>query len=243
MSMNIFGKQDVSFLFSSMNKSTTGSANAFSWLGDYASVKNGSYGKLMKAYYGEVSGSKLRTAAKDVREKTDTEQKQLKEQKEALSKVETGADSLKKSAEALLKTGKDDVFSKEEENAVYDAVSSFVKNYNETLQAAAGSGNKNIESRVNSLTANTEVYKKQLSNMGITIGEDKTLSIDKETFMKADKSKVQDLFQGTGSFGYRTSTRASLISSAAKSAVSETGLYSSNGSKSYSTGNLFNNFF
>ena len=41
-------KTDYSSLFSSVG---SGSGN---WLADYASIKNGSYGKLMKAYYAEA---------------------------------------------------------------------------------------------------------------------------------------------------------------------------------------------
>ena len=41
-------KQNYSFLFQSMS----GNSN-LNFLSDYMSIKNGSYGKLMKAYYGK----------------------------------------------------------------------------------------------------------------------------------------------------------------------------------------------
>ena len=241
MSMNFFNvRQDVSYLFSGLNRNSTGSGNAFSWLSDYASIKNGSYGKLMRAYYNESSSEKVSSFTKNSVNKTQTEQKA---QKEELSKVTSSADALKESADALLKKGKDSVFEKEEENAVYDAVSSFVKNYNETLKAASDTSNKSVTNRVNNLMNNTNIYAKQLAKIGITIGEDKSLSIDKDTFMKADKNDIMKLFQGNGSFGYQTSAQASLISYAAENALSSTGLYSSSGNNYYSTGNLFNNYF
>lgn len=230
----------MSYLFSGLNKNSTGSSNAFSWLSDYTSIKNGSYGKLMRAYYNESSSEKASSFAKNTVKKTESEQKT---QKKELSKVTSSADALKESADALLKKGKDSVFEKEEENAVYDAVSSFVKNYNETLKAAADTSNKSVNNRTNNLINNTNIYAKQLAKIGITIGEDKSLSIDKDIFMKADKNDIKNLFQGNGSFGYQTSAQASLISYAAENAVSSMGLYSSSGNNYYSTGNLYNNYF
>lgn len=241
MSINLNARQDMSWLFSGSNQGAGSSASSsMSWLGDYAGIKNGSYGKLMKAYYSEASSDRVSASVKKIQGKTDAE---LKEQKTELSEAGKAADKLKTASETLLKKGKDSVFEKEEDSAVYDAVSSFVKGYNDTLKAAAGTLDKNVGSRVNSMTGNTAVYTKQLANIGITIGEDKTLSIDKDTFMSADKSKVQSLFQGNGSFAYQTSAQASLLSMAAENAVSATGLYSASGNNSYSTGNLFNNFF
>ena len=55
-------------------------------LSDYAAIKNGSYGKLMKAYYAKQDAEKLSG-------KGDTSQK--------LTLMKTSADSLKKSADAL----------------------------------------------------------------------------------------------------------------------------------------------
>lgn len=241
MSININAKQDVSYLFSGLNQSTSGSGgNSMSWLGDYASIKNGSYGKLMKAYYSETANDKVGAIAKSAVNRTEAERK---EKKAELSKAEGAADALKESADALLKKGRDSVFEKEDENALYDAVCSFIKNYNSTISAAGRTGESSVSNRVNNMTGNAAVYTGQLAKIGITIGEDKTLSIDKDVFMGADRSKVQDLFQANGSFGYQISAQASLISYAAEKAVASTGLYLSDGNNNYSTGNLFNRFF
>ena len=74
---------DYSYLFgASQNASSSGTFS----LADYASIKNGSYGKLLKAYY-----------AKQDAEKTASTGESL--QKAAILK--SGADALKRSAEAL----------------------------------------------------------------------------------------------------------------------------------------------
>ena len=50
--MNIHEKQDVSFLFGSLGSGAASVAGS-NFLSDYAAIKNGSYGKLMKAYYAD----------------------------------------------------------------------------------------------------------------------------------------------------------------------------------------------
>ena len=238
MSINIGMRQDTSFLFAGLNKSSNSAAASMSWLGDYASIKNGSYGKLMKAYYSETgNNSAIKSVADKTAAKTSFEKNAVKTD---LSKADSSADALKGSADALLKKGTGSVFEKEDKDAVYDAVSSFVSNYNDTVKAAGNVSDRNVASRLNSLTGNTGVYAKQLSSIGITVQDDKTLSIDKEAFQKAELSKVQNLFQGNGSFGYQTSAQAGLIAYSAENAVSSLGTYSATGSSNYSTGNLFN---
>ena len=243
MSIRIGARQDTSYLFSAMNKNNTGALGNASWLGDYASIKNGSYGKLMKAYYSETGKDRVsaltKNSAQDPSHRTYAEQKAVKQD---LSKADSTADSLKASADVMLKKGKDSVFEKEDKATAMDAVSSFVKNYNETVKAAGSVSDKNVSGRLSSLTGNTSIYAKQLSNIGITIQDDKTLSLDQDAFQKADMSKVKDLFQGNGSFGYQTSAQAGLLASSAEKAVSSLGTYSATGNTNYSTGNLFNYF-
>lgn len=50
MGISIQAKTDYSYLFSGLSTSSTGSAGNLNFLSDYAAIKNGSYGKLMKAY-------------------------------------------------------------------------------------------------------------------------------------------------------------------------------------------------
>ena len=243
MSIHLNARQDVSYLFSGLQgnavpgKSTTESG--MSWLSDYASIKNGSYGKLMKAYYRDTLED---TLASRVQEPGREYSKEAAREKDALSQVEKSADALKASSDALWKKGKDSIFGKEDQ-AVYDAVSSFVKSYNDTLSKAAQTTNETVGNRVRYLTNQTSFQSKGLAAVGITIGEDKSLKIDMDAMQKVGKDKLWELFQGNGSFGYQTAAQASLISSAAKQGVSATGLYDASGSQGYSNGNLFNQFF
>ena len=74
---------DYSYLFNSVQPAATGSSFNLS---DYAAIKNGSYGKLLKAYYAKQDAEKASSGGDSV-------------QKSAMMK--SSADDLRKSAEAL----------------------------------------------------------------------------------------------------------------------------------------------
>ena len=243
MSINIQAKTNYSFLFSGLSSSASNALSG-NWLADYASIKNGSYGKLMKAYY-----------AKDKKDTaTDTAKK-------ALAKVETTTDALKESADALLATGKKNLFTQKDittkdENgvesttkgydtdAIYSAVNSFVTNYNSVMAAVDDVSDTTVNNRTESLGNTTIANSKQLAKIGITMKNDGTLSLDKDTFMKADMSTVKSLFQGNGSYGYRVSAQSSMINFAADHASTRSSLYTGSAGYTglYNAGNLFNSY-
>ena len=131
---------DFSALFSgTSDSSSVGNTNMLS---DYAAIKNGSYRKLMKAYYAKQDAEKLSG-------KGDTSQK--------LTLMKTSADSLKKSADALNDSSlwekkkikkKDEKTGEEIEVEDYDwdkitkAVKSFVEDYNDVVKEAGESNTK-----------------------------------------------------------------------------------------------------
>lgn len=255
MGINIQAKMDVSYLFGSMGNGAAGVAGS-NFLSDYASIKNGSYGKLMRAYYGKNSNEAVKSAVKNQNlGKTDAEKK-------SYAKVQTATDALKESADALLDKGSKSVFAmkdivKKDENGVettvkgydtegiYKAVSNFVNDYNSVIKSVNDADNDNIIGRTQSMVNNTDINSKMLSQIGITINEDATLSIDKDAFMKTDMSKVKNVFSGAGSYGYQVSAQASLINFSADREASRTGTYNFNGTYSnhFNNGNLFNSYF
>ena len=62
-SINVGSNRDCSYLFQSLSSSSGGMGN-LNFLSDYASIKNGSYGRLMKAYYGRGQDSTTEAASK-----------------------------------------------------------------------------------------------------------------------------------------------------------------------------------
>lgn len=254
MGINIGLKNDYSFLFSSLGNNSGANLN---FLSDYASIKNGSYAKLMKAYYSEGASDTVKSLAKSTTSSTLS-----KEETKAIAKVESSTDALKESADELLATGKNSLFNQKDittkdENgvettkkdydtdALYSAVNQFVKDYNSVVQAGKDVSNNSVYSRVNRLMGYSEANEKMLNKIGITIEDDGTLAVDKATFQKADVSKIQTLFQGNGSYGYRVSAQASMINYAADSVASKANTYTGSGTygNSYNSGNLFNSYF
>ncbi len=256
MSINIQAKQDVSFLFSSLGSGAASVAGS-NFLADYASIKNGSYAKLMKAYYGGNASSAVKSVAKSSTTKTNSNVKTSEENK-AYSKVQSSADGLKDAADALYATGSKSVFEQKDittkdENGVetttkgydtekiYKAVNNFVSNYNAVIQATEDVESDAVGRRTGNMMNATASNLKSLLAIGISINKDGTLELDKDTFMKSEMTTVKSLFSGNGSYGYQVSAQASLISYAAGRETNSGSFYTTKGtySTNYSSGNLF----
>lgn len=242
MAINIQLKNDYSALFGSLGTGRNGSSSLgnLNFLSDYASIKNGSYGKLMKAYYAET-GTSNKASSLVNKKTTATSQDDTK----TLARMQSATDELKDSADALLESGKKSVFKEDNQEAIYKAVDAFVKDYNAVLEVSDDTNSTSVLNKVSRMVNITETYEKSLSSIGITVEDDNSLSIDKETFLKADMDKVKDLFNGTGSYGYSTSAQASFINFAADNEASKANTYGVTGSytNNYSAGNIFNSWF
>ena len=83
-------------------------------------------------------------------------------------------------------------------------------------------------------------YKNSLQEVGISIQDDNTFSVDEQAFKASDMDKVKNLFNGNTSFTYVVSTKASIIGTTANNEANAMKNYTSAGNydKSFSTGNL-----
>ena len=98
MAMNIQSRQDISFLFSSLGSSAANVAGS-NFLGEYASIKNGSYGKLMKAYYSKTGNDSAKALVKNSKNNSPVTSQETK----ALTKVQSTTDALKEAWRILIK--------------------------------------------------------------------------------------------------------------------------------------------
>jgi len=214
---------DYSYLFGT-TQSASASGN-FS-LADYASIKNGSYGKLLKAYYAKQDAESAVSSVDSV-------------QKSTLMK--SGADALKKSAEALNNENlwekkkikkKDELTGEEIETEDYDfdaigkAIKSFVENYNDVVEQAGDSNSKDVLRNAVWMTGITESNENMLAKIGITVGKGNKMELDEETLKKADIHTLKTLFTGHNSFVDKIAMKANSISNAAARSC---GTYKSNG--------------
>lgn len=251
-----YDSASIGVLFSSLNSNSTKTSSSTAGLlginfSDYATIKNGSYSKLMKAYYAkDSSGNSVSSSSSS----TSTS----KDSAKTLTSIQSAADKLSETADKLRKTGSDSVFNKSQvkdsegnvsygydTDKIYKAVNEFVDSYNDMLDKGSESDTNRILRKTKSLVNLTKANSKMLSDVGITIGADNKLSIDEKTFKNADMNKVKSLFQTSGGYGYQTSMQANMIESYAKSETEKANTYGKNGmyTYNYSTGELYNSVF
>lgn len=226
---------DYSYLFGGSPTITTG--GTFS-LSDYASIKNGSYGKLLKAYYAKQDIEKAASG-------TDSVQK--------ATLMKSGADVLKKSAEALNndklwekklikkkdeKTGEETEIEDYDWEAIKKAVKSFVEDYNYVIEQAGESNSKDVLRNAVWMTGITKANEKVLLKAGISVGKGNKLELDEEALIKADIGTLKTLFTGHNSYSNKVSMKANSISNAAARC---SGTYKSNGTYSGTLSELVSN--
>lgn len=199
-------------------------------LSDYASIKNGSYSKLMKSYYGldEAKDSK-KTNSKNDTDDTDATLKSIKTSSNKLK--ETAADLY--TDKALFEKDADGEYDME---AIYEKVSAFVEDYNAMVESAGSAETESIAKAGANLVNAVNNHVDMLAKIGISVsGSDFTLSIDKEDFMDANIADIKSMFSGVGSFAYQVGAKASRLENMVADKVSTTGTYSSKSNASSST--------
>lgn len=209
--------QGFSQLFQSFSFSSgTGNQN---FLSDYASIKSGSYGKLLRSYYGTGSNSST-TASGTKKSTTNTLDKILeekknptisKEAKEANSNLTAGLSSLKNSVSALQndKTYTDTENGQSASDKVVSAMKNYVADYNSVVTAAKKSTLTGKTAYVANMMQSTSANEDKLAELGISINANGTLQLNENKLKAADVSKVQELFSSNNimSYGSKLSSR------------------------------------
>jgi len=231
--INGYDSNSISSLFSSLGTTNTNSSSGGIMginLNDYASIKNGSYGKLVKSYYALDEEA----STKDKKSKNDTDDTDA-----TIRSIKSASDDLKDSAAALYSAK--GLFAKDangeyDMEALYEKVSKFVEDYNSTIEAVGSAETESIANAGASLVNNTSNNIDMLSKLGISVsGADFTLSIDKEKFMKSNIADVKSMFSGVGSFAYQVGAKASRIYNMVEDKVSGSGYKSSRPDSTSST--------
>lgn len=244
--MNINNSNDFSFLFGNTGNAG-GNGNSFS-LTDYANIKKGTYGKVLKSYYAKnPEGPK--TVNKEAQDKAKTE----------LNKIRTDATSLKSATEALM--GSDNPIYKAKitkdengkETKTYDsdkivsALKNFVKSYNAVLDSTVESDDKGILRNAMHMVGMTSKNIGMLSKVGINLDKNNKLVLDEDDAKKADMNALKTMFQGQGSFAGNVASYASRIDNNAANLLKQNGTYTASGSyesssKTGSSGSIFDSF-
>ena len=244
--MNVSMKNDYSVLFNSLGTSRKsnqpmGVSDLAGLVSDYNTIKNGSYNKLVKAYYKKMGDDTTGSSASSDKVSADDlwSSDKLSSSKKAsakdYSKISANAESLKKATGALSEDAKEDVYeaAKTDHSKIESAVKAFADSYNALIDSAGSSQSGIVTSRATSLTSLSISYGKKLGAIGLNIQENGKLSVDSDALASANVDTVKSLFSGKNSYADKVDSYASLIESGAASAASNTSTYSSSGKSNY----------
>lgn len=172
-----------------------------SGLGDLKMIQSGMYKKALKAYYTiqkDTDTSKKETVS-DTDKTTDSNNK--------LSTVKTASQKLSKAASELNSKNYDNI--KPED--ILDDVKDFVSSYNSTINSTKDLNSYSMLQTAVWTTERMNMSEKLLNQVGITIKEDNTLSLDEEKFKSAKASELKTLFYGSGSLMSGIAQKASTL--------------------------------
>ena len=195
-----------------------GNANA-SFFSDYASIRNGSYRRLLKAYYGGNNQSSTTAGTRktsNVLEQILEERKNPKvseQTKEANSKLTSGIPTLTNAVKALQNdttyTDSEDG-KKSAQDKMVSALKTYVSEYNDVVNAAKKSTLSNKTSHIASMMKSTTENADKLKEIGISVNANGTLQFIEGQAKHADISKVQDLFSAKNSMSYGSTVMSRL---------------------------------
>lgn len=240
---------DYSALFSSLGTSNNNNSSLFGGidLNTYSTIKNGSYKKLLNAYYEKEENSEAKTV--------DGETQTAAQQKVNATSVRDEAEGLNDAVDALNKNSlwekkdvkdADGVTSKDyDKKAIYEAVSSFVKSYNELVEGTGNSSDESVLKSAANMVNYTKANKDLLAQIGISVGSNNKLTLSEDVFKESDMVVAKSVFKGAGSYAKSVSGNASMIYGQAVSQLAKlntANMYGSDGSYSYVPGSTYNRF-
>jgi len=244
----------ISSLFSFGNNNSFG-FNALAGLdfNTLSSIHNGSYKKLLRAYYDKQNNA---NDSKSTKTNNVNNTKTTSKEKTNALNVKEDAKAVNESIDALDKASlwkkttvkNEDGTTREDydKDAIYKAVSSFVKDYNALLDSAGKSNDISVLRTTTNMVGKTKANKDFLEKIGISVGVDNKLTVNEDEFKQSSMLDVKDTFKGSGSYGDSIEASASMIYGSAGAQIarySSYGMYSNTGAYSYQNGSYFNQFF
>jgi len=202
-----------------VNQNFFGGMGNTSFFSDYASIRNGSYRRLLKAYYGGNNKSSTTAGTRktsNVLEQILEERKNPKvseQTKEANSKLTSGIPTLTNAVKALQNdttyTDSEDG-KKSAQDKMVSALKTYVSEYNDVVNAAKKSTLSNKTSHIASIMKSTTENADKLKEIGISVNANGTLQFIEGQAKHADISKVQDLFSAKNSMSYGSTVMSRL---------------------------------
>ena len=246
-SISFYDSNSISTLFSGLNKSSSGNSMFNIDYNSYNSIRSGSYAKLLKSYYNKMDEESGDTTKVNKDKTSDAAKKTNATQaRDAAASLVDASKDLRSSSlwnKVTVKDEEGNSKSDYDREKIFKAVGAFVDSYNSLVEKAGDSSDTAVLNHTSSLVNYTKNNAKLLKSVGVTIGTDNKLSVDKDTFNKADISTVKSVFSGSGSFAQSVSAKASSVYAATVSQLNELNMknsYSSDGRYSYVNNSVYN---
>ena len=194
-------------------------------IGDYNSIKSGSYGKLLKSYYSEAtsglsstkSGS---TKTSNVLDRILEERRNptvSKEVSTANSKLSSSVSSLKNALGSLQSedTYKDTENGSSARDKMTSALKNYVSSYNDAVESSKKTTMSNVSSNIAGAMKATKENEEALKEIGITINNDGTINLNEKKLQTAEFDKIKDIFAGNKAMSYvsKVASRLNRVSS------------------------------
>ncbi len=241
---------DYSSLFSSLSTSSSSSSSSSLSI-DYTtlnSIKNGSYKKLLNAYYNKTDSTDSDSSSTSSTKTASATKTNAVSVRDNAADLTDSVSALNKSSlwAKVKKTDEDGKTTEEyDTDAIYKAVKSYVDNYNTMVSSTGNSSDNGVLRSAATAVSTTKANKDLLSQIGISIGTDNKLTIDEEKFKSSEMTTAKSLFYGSGSYGKSIQSNASMIYGSAVSQVAKlsgSNTYSSSGTYSYVSSYDYNKY-
>ena len=198
---------------------------------DYNSIKNGSYGKLMKSYYKGQASSTNAAGKSNKSNRNNTLDKIMADRKNpTVSKEATAANaklnsSLKTLTTALSALQSKDTYKnkaankntaadKNENNAnnslAKRSLKDFVSSYNDAVKSSKKSTMNNISKNVANMMKAAKENEDKFKELGVNINRDGTLTVDEKKLNEADDERIAELFDGDKAMSFGSKAASSL---------------------------------
>ncbi len=202
---------DMSIFYSSMS-------NVLNQWSDFRVSKN-----LYKSYFA-MQKSNAADSAKEAASKLENTNKKTSSSTAYSAanndKLKTYSSNLKTAVSNLEAAFKEDAKTGEVDNEkALSAAQSFVDSYNELYSSTRGSGNSTVSGKSEFVAKMTSAYSNKLAKVGISVGNDGKLSIDKDTFSNSSAEAREEIFGKKNSYASFMSEQATAINAYAQTAA------------------------
>lgn len=200
---------DMSIFYSSMS-------NVLNQWSDFRVSRN-----LYKSYFA-MQKSNAADSAKEAASKFENTKKTTSSAYSASAndKLKTYSSDLKNAVSNLESAFKEDAKTGEVDNdKAFSAAQSFVDSYNKLYSSTRSSGNSTVSGKSEFVAKMTNAYTNKLGKVGISVGSDGKLSIDKDTFNNSSAEAREEIFGKKNSYASFMSEQATAMNAYAQSAA------------------------